>query len=1267
MRATLARTRVEMAKQDKLGQTFIGTVGSMFKKFGGWSMVTGSMYHVTNTIRSMIQNVRDLDTAMTELRKVTSETEATYSKFFDTSIDRAHDLGATVSDTISATADFARLGYGIDDASILADAALVYKNVGDGIDSIDTASQSIISTMQGFGVAANDAMLVVDKFNEVGNNFSISSVGIGDALVRSAAALSAANNTLDESIALVTATNKVVQDPEKVGTTLKTVSMYLRAAKTEAAEAGIETDGMADSMSKLRGEILALTGNQVDIQIDEDTFKSTYQIMKEIAGVWDQISDVSQANILEKLGGKRNANVVAALIQNFGEAEQVLETAANASGSALAENEKYLDSIEGKITKFRGSFEAMSSEILDTGFVKGVVEGGTAALDVVTAIVDKLGALPSLIGLLTGVFTSYQVMAHGSNQFFNLDMLDDGSMKMTLFNRELSEIKASFLEARANSEGFFSSLYKGVKDPFTQYSSGIEYFNDALKSGTVDMDNYIDTLDDADGALNKYLKSLGPGQVATMSGFKNYCKQNSVALKEMTLSARAAGIAVKGLGVALNVAASVGIGLLIAGLTTLVVKLATAGETLRENTLDASSEYKDTASSISSYKAEVESLNKSLASNTLSEEEAYEARSRLLEIQDSLQSSYGAEADGLNLIAMSAEEAASAMDKLAVAEAKAFLYENANGILQAKRNMKESTRSVGMTAADVDARTYSKLEKIAGQTGVQLKDNGGQISVSVTADVKDAHAAFQEFKSEAEAQGINLGEIRSGSGTLESALNNQISTLSDIEAEYGETYAQYINASITANEQYSSALQVLTDAQENYNNAVNDSYNSEEERAKAIEDAIAGIDKAKVAMDGLAFSEKDAPIKDFFDDFWGDIDEASAGDRLKLQLDGIGEGNADAYILKIKDAIEDLGVAGKDGKVEIAEILSLMQDIDAAGGEGFETQSKALDVLSAAAEEAGVSFDHFLNILSETGYIKGYIGDALSALTNNLYTVESGFNSASTAIENYKAALEGGEKSDNFTAYAEAYDSFQAEVKAGTTNSNTFWAGAELLLGEDKIRELEYNSKAIIAAVNSVSKVWSSEGDFGVGFLNYIDGLDNAGTLVDEFGNKLIDIQKNSNGTWDFNFEPENLEKLLPLLNMTEEGFYACLEAVDMWANLNPANMEQVTERIESLGLAVETANEKIVSSESLEEQLASVYGKENAFQIMSELEEMGYKFVTTNDSAEELLKTATELGAVEVLKGFDENGKAIETTRVHVDEFVESLSKMGMSQESIE
>ena len=102
------------------------------------------------------------------------------------------------------------------------------------------------------------------------NNFAISSAGIGEAMKRSASAMRSANNAIDETIALITAANTIIQNPESVGTTLRTISMYLRAAKTEAEEAGEATDGMAQSVSKLREEILTLTHNKVDIQIDKD-------------------------------------------------------------------------------------------------------------------------------------------------------------------------------------------------------------------------------------------------------------------------------------------------------------------------------------------------------------------------------------------------------------------------------------------------------------------------------------------------------------------------------------------------------------------------------------------------------------------------------------------------------------------------------------------------------------------------------------------------------------------------------------------------------------------------------------------------------------------------------------------------------------------------------------------------------------------------------------------------------------------------------------
>lgn len=133
------------------------------------------------------------------------------------------------------------------------------------------------------------------------NKFAISSGGIGDALQRSASSLSSAGNTLSESIGLITAANTVVQDPESVGTAFKTLSMRIRGATTELEAAGLDTEGMAESTAKLREEILALSG--VDIMADKNSFKSTYDILDELASKWQDLTDIQQAAITELIAG----------------------------------------------------------------------------------------------------------------------------------------------------------------------------------------------------------------------------------------------------------------------------------------------------------------------------------------------------------------------------------------------------------------------------------------------------------------------------------------------------------------------------------------------------------------------------------------------------------------------------------------------------------------------------------------------------------------------------------------------------------------------------------------------------------------------------------------------------------------------------------------------------------------------------------------------------------------------------------------------------
>lgn len=610
-----------LTEAGRKGKTLGGIIESAYKKFGGWMLITRSLMSAVNGIRQMVTNVRELDAAMTELRKVTDATEATYNRFFDNATNRAKNLGATLVDTITATADFARLGYSISEAADLADAAIVYKNVGDGIEDISEASQSIISTMQAFGVAAEDAMQIVDRFNEVGNNFAISSQGIGEALLRSASALAAGNNTLDESIALITTANTIVQNPESVGTTMKTISMYLRAAKTEAEEAGISTDGMANSVSELREEILALTGNKVDIQIDEDTFKSTYQIIKELSEVWDELTDISQANLLEMLGGKRNSNVVSALIDNFSLAEEIVETSANAAGSALAENEKYLDSINGKIARFQAAFEALSSSVIDSDFIKGVVDFGTTFIEILTTITDRLGAMPALITAITGAATIYSGAKNNGNSFGLLGLVN----------------------------GSISFDPSGIRGTFAEFNRLVGQSEDI-------QDAFIKKIEVGDSTMAAYLKTVKGGN-ATLSGYKTYCKQAGVEATALGTSSKVAAIGVTALNTALNMLISMGVTLLIQGIVTAISHLVNAADEAMERTRelnDAFQEFKstnsDNISTLQSLKSEFDTLSTGVSrygenvALTSDEYDRYkEIIEQIIEISPSLSEGYSIE------------------------------------------------------------------------------------------------------------------------------------------------------------------------------------------------------------------------------------------------------------------------------------------------------------------------------------------------------------------------------------------------------------------------------------------------------------------------------------------------------------------------------------------------------------------------------------------------------------------------------------------------
>ena len=216
------------------GKSFFNTLkNSGFHQIAAQMAGMVGVYDVINVIKQAASTVTELNTQITELAKVSEQSSKQIYADFDSYADIAKEVRGTISDTIAATADWSKNGYSIPDAKQLAEVSQLYKNVGDGID-IDTANESLISTLKCFKLEAKEAEHIVYVFNDVSNNEAISSGGIGDALQRSAASFNAANTSLEKSVALVTATNSVLQDPEKVGCTY-IADLYSNVMKIKVA------------------------------------------------------------------------------------------------------------------------------------------------------------------------------------------------------------------------------------------------------------------------------------------------------------------------------------------------------------------------------------------------------------------------------------------------------------------------------------------------------------------------------------------------------------------------------------------------------------------------------------------------------------------------------------------------------------------------------------------------------------------------------------------------------------------------------------------------------------------------------------------------------------------------------------------------------------------------------------------------------------------------------------------------------------------------
>lgn len=970
-------------------KSFINELSGKFKSISTYFMASFGIEEVWQQLRQGIQYVKEIDSALTELKKVTNETDASYDAFLQSMSKTGSVIGATVQDLTTMAADWARLGYSMQEAGKLAESTAILLNVSE-FDDATAASEALISTMQAFQYTADDSQHVVDILNEVGNNYAVSSDGIATALQDSASALMEAGNNLEQSVALVAAANKVVQDPNSVGSALRTISLRLRGTSVSVLEEmGEETDGVVESVSKMQEKIQALTG--VNILTDSGAYKETYEILREIGTVWEDMSDIDQAALLELMAGKNRANTLAAILGNMEDLEGAYESALNAEGSALKENEAYLDSIQGRIDLFTNSLQTMWMNFIDSSVVKFIVDIGTALIKAA----DAMGVLSTAAGGFVGIKAIINSVKS------DLQSLNDtGTFKGNFFEKFTKDADATKVATE--------EVQKSLEKQSQAIEDNIDVTTDAADASTKH---------GAAKAAEKAMVDSSTVATGVESGVKEVNTQKTWA----QVAAEKALAVAKGLVKGLLIGAAVS--LATTALTSAISAISDASKRMDELTdsaIKSAEETEEAQESISDYKDEIVDLRTELDSNTLSETEAYDARQRLIEIQNELIDKFGLEAEGLNLVTGAINDQANALDKLSQKSASDWMKENMEAYKDAKSEMAKTydSKKEILLFGQQDHYTAGMSGTLAGaskdvisayQDGLKkiIEDEyGGTLSQEISASVDDLGNTISFDNIYASFEGKTVEELDKIFDAIQTYLLDFDNNYDNIDLSSEIIRIQnlrnkYVNSDYKeARELYNSGRQqeaiasyaeeygAILDAEEKIYNAKND-----EEKLKALKEYRAALESAKnVRTD-------DAHMDNYFDEIGEKFDEQEFELKVKLDEDGLKS--------NIEEIINNGGENGLSvlDDVAIQDMINRGLNVEGAtdsSGKYTKEQISGLIALQAEADKAGIEIGSLITILTTLGLVAG---KPIEQSAESVKAVSETYSTLLESINGYKEVL----------------------------------------------------------------------------------------------------------------------------------------------------------------------------------------------------------------------------------------------------------------------
>lgn len=363
----------------------------------------GTLSEFLSAISPAIDYVRELDASLTDLKQATGASDEELKQLYINSENIAKGLNTTTKEIINQTTWWKNLGYNIKDAQTLAKNTSILSELSPGLGT-EKAASSLLNTIKAFELEPDNSLdSVISKINITGQNSGLSNTGITDILSQTSSAMAEAGNTLDETIALGASAMKITGSADTASDILSNITGNIQDNGPAISEL-TKTPDMPDGISLFTDET-------------NETYKTTYRILSDIASVWEQLDKDSQTELISTVSGGENIQPVTQLIESFDTARQSVILMSDSAGNAMQSINESTDGLNAKLNTLSETGAGIAQNLFGGKDMETATDAVNAlgnALEWITGKLGLFGTMAAGAGLISGIKNiGKYVQAHG--------------------------------------------------------------------------------------------------------------------------------------------------------------------------------------------------------------------------------------------------------------------------------------------------------------------------------------------------------------------------------------------------------------------------------------------------------------------------------------------------------------------------------------------------------------------------------------------------------------------------------------------------------------------------------------------------------------------------------------------------------------------------------------------------------------------------------------------------------------------------------------